>query len=127
MTGKCNPNANVNWLDALKECETPELEVVWSIADPTGAQIKLDQANKKITLEGMTPEQYFKSLTITDETGTYEMDGTYDYDNWSSEKLEGDIVLNYRDAWTDWMKDKLVTITLNLTDGSSRTLSVIGD
>lgn len=128
VTGQCNPNAGVNWLDALEDCETPELEIVWSIADPTGADIDLDQSTKTIEMTGFTAEQTYKSITISDETGIYDLTGTLTAGaDWDETTGEGSLTFTYDDGWVTWMKDKLVTITLNLTDGSSRTITVIGD
>lgn len=126
ITGQCNTDPAADWLEVLQTGDTPELEIVWSIEDPTGAQIVLDQANKKITMSGMTAEQNFASLKISDETGTYDITGEYDGTNWDRKTGEGTLIFTYEDAWTDWMKDKLVTITLNLTDGSNRTITIVG-
>ena len=127
VKGACNPNTDsADWMDALENCVTPELGIVWSISDPTGAQITLDQANKKVKMAGLTAEQNYKSLTISDDTGTYEMQGSFEQDPvWDSEN-GGDLSFIYEDNWKDWMQDKLVTITVNLTDGSSKSVTVVG-
>lgn len=130
VKGACNPNtAATDWLDALENCVTPELGIIWSISDPTGAQIdSLTQATKTIEMSGFTAEQTYKSLTISDVTGTYDLSGTLAAGaGWDDATGEGALTFTYDDGWKTWMKDKLVTITLNLTDGSSRSITVIGD
>ncbi len=126
VTGECNADPSADWLDILQAGDTPELEIIWSIEDPTGAKIALDQTNKKITMSGMTTEQTFASLTISDETGTYEITGECDYTGWDTETASGSLVLTYDEDCKNFMKDKLVTITLNLSDGSSRSVTTIG-
>ncbi len=119
ITGQCNTDPTADWLEVLQAGDTPELEIVWSIENPLGAKMILDQSTKKVTMTGLTPEQNFKSLNISDETGTF------DESNWNSTD-GGNLDFVYEDGWANWMKDKLVTITLNLSDGSSRSVTVVG-
>ena len=131
MTGECNTNPNAKWLDVLAAGETPELEIMWSIQDPTGPKIALDEVNKKITISDLTPEQGCASVTISNGKETHDIGGAsdtvWDDANWNAETSSGEFVLTYADWWKDvFMKDKLVTITLGLTDGSSRSVTIIG-
>ncbi len=131
VTGKCNTATGVDWLDILAAGETPELEIMWSIQDPTGAQIELDQSTKTVKLKNLTPEQGYKSLILSigeDETysfGNYE-GAEWKLQNWSEETASGEIDIVYAAWWNDYLKDKLVTITLNLTDGSNRSVTFVG-
>jgi hypothetical protein len=130
VTGKCNTTTGVDWLDVLAAGETPELEVMWSIEDPTGAQVALDEGNQKITISGLTSEQGYASLTFSDGKDTYDVGGSsdsvWDDSGFVAETLSGTIVITYADWWKDWMADKLITLTLTLTDGSTRTKTFIG-
>lgn len=131
LTGECNTNPNAKWLDVLAAGETPELEIMWSIQDPTGPKIALDEVNKKITISDLTPEQGCASVTISNGKETHDIGGAsdtvWDDANWNAETSSGEFVLTYADWWKDvFMKDKLVTITLGLTDGSSRSVTIIG-
>lgn len=130
VEGKCNTNAGVDWLDVLAAGETPELEIMWSIEDPTGPQIELDQGARTVTITNLTTDQTFGTLTISDGVDTYDLtkDAEWDYTDWDSTTAAGDLTITYVDWWAEtFMKDKLVTITLNLTDGSNRTVTVIGE
>lgn len=130
VTGKCNTASGVDWLDVLAAGETPELEVMWSIEDPTGAQVALNETNKTVTISGLTADQGFKSLTMNDGTDTYDMggaaDSVWDATAFDTETQSGTFVITYADWWKDWMSDKLMTLTLTLTDGSTRTKTFIG-
>ena len=128
VEGKCNTNAGVDWLDVLAAGETPELEIMWSIEDPTGAQVEIDQTNKEITVSDLTPEQGFVSLTLSDGKDTYDVGGATD-STWDTSGFidgAGTCVITYADWWNDWMANKLMTLTLTLTDGSTRTETFIG-
>ena len=129
LKGQCNPNEDAEWLDILAAGETPELEIMWSIEDPTGAQVALDEANQKITISDLTPEQGYASLTFSDGKETYDVggssDSTWDDSGWDAETSSGTIVITYADWWKEWMADKLMTLTLTLTDGSTRTETFI--
>ena len=131
VTGKCNTATGVDWLDILAAGETPELEIMWSIQDPTGAQIELDQSTKTVKLKNLTPEQGYKSLILSigeDETysfGNYE-GAEWKLQNWSEETASGEIDIVYAAWWNDYLKDKLLTITLNLTDVSNRSVTFVG-
>lgn len=130
VTGECNADPSADWLDILQAGDTPELEIVWSIEDPTGAQIdSLNQTTKTIEMSGFTSEQTYKSITVSDGTETHNLAGTLAAGSagWDETTQEGSLTFTYDDGWKAWMKDKLVTITLNLTDGSSRTITFVGE
>ena len=75
--------------------------------DPTGAQVALDEANQKITVSDLTPEQGFASLTLSDGTDTYDVGGdagsTWDPAGFDTETLSGTYVITYADWWKDWI------------------------
>ena len=77
----------------------------------------------------MTPEQGYASLTFSDGKETYDVggssDSTWDDSGWDAETSSGTIVITYADWWKEWMADKLMTLTLTLTDGSTRTETFI--
>ena len=128
VKGACNIDPAADWLEVLQAGDTPELEIVWSIENPLGAKIALNQTTKKVTMTNLTADQTYKSLTITDETGTYELKGTIEGgSDWDATTKSGSLIFTYEDAWATWMEDKLVTITMNLSDGSSRSVTVVGE
>lgn len=126
VEGKCNTSAD--WLEVLEAGETPELEIMWSIEDPTGPQIALDETNKEITISNLTPEQAYASLTLNNGTDTWDVGGATDsvWDTSGFVDGSGTCVITYADWCKDWMANKLMTLTLTLTDGSTRTETFIG-
>lgn len=128
VKGACNIDPAADWLEVLQAGDTPELEIVWSIENPLGAKIALNQTTKKVTMTNLTTDQTYKSLTISDETGTYELKGTIEGGaDWDGATKSGSLIFTYEDTWATWMKDKLVTITMNLSDGTSRSVTVVGE
>lgn len=126
VEGECNKAAD--WLKVLETGNTPELEITWSITDPTGPQIVFDETNKKITIKNLTPEQGYASLTFSDGKDTYDVGSSTD-SVWDASGFidgSGTFVITYADWWKDWMANKLMTLTLTLTDGSTRTETFIG-
>jgi hypothetical protein len=143
LTGKCNPvEANstattgakrAEWLEVLESGETPELELIWTVQNPFEATIKLEQDGSDITkriltLDNLTKEKNYTSVTISDgneELAVAKEVGGVNWvtDNWN-ETDGGTLVGELESNWTNWMDGKLLTITLNLTDGSAKTVTV---
>jgi hypothetical protein len=144
LTGKCNPvdatgtattgSLRSEWLEVLESGETPELELIWTVQNPFDITIALTKdtsdasnAKTKIAINNLTKERNYKTMTIDNGTEVCEIKGSgvsWEEANWNATD-GGDIVAVLdQHNWTDWMSGKLVTITLVLTDDSSKTVTV---
>lgn len=129
VTGACNPNGTWNGLTDTP----PEIEVVWSVTDPTvtGPQISWAKSGDTgvITMTGLTAEQNYKSLKITLGDGSeWDInDGatTWENSNWNSEE-GGDLTITMAKSWMDFIAEKAgnPTATLTLTDNTTKTISI---
>jgi len=141
LTGKCNPvdatgtattgSLRSDWLEVLASGETPELELIWTVQNPFETTIKLeknasDATKMDLTISNMTGEKNYQSLKIDNGSGDADVSGssvTWDNSNWSADE-GGELIAHLASSWTDWMSGKLVTITLTLTDGSVKTVTI---
>ena len=109
------------------------MELIWTVQNPFEATIKLEQDGSDITkriltLDNLTKEKNYTSVTISDgneELAVAKEVGGVNWvtDNWN-ETDGGTLVGELESNWTNWMDGKLLTITLNLTDGSAKTVTV---
>lgn len=132
MTGKVNtigvtgsdvtaPTVDVTWSWAkAADGTTADTDVVDYVAGP---QISVTSSGL-ITLSNLTAERNFSSVTITVNGGTHDINVNpveWDTSNWSQEN-GGVSVGQLGEAWMRWLIDETdgnITLTLNLTDGTS--------
>lgn len=130
--GICNENAaKTDWIETLESGESPELEVVWSIENPHGPQVTFT-SDGQVTMTDFTAKQNYKSISLTADDSTFDLSsysgdiGTWTTGTWTAEN-GGDMTLDLSSAWKSWMSGKATTVTVYLTDGTSRSATVIGD
>ncbi len=127
LTGACNQVAG--WA-ALKD-KAPKVDLVWSVKDftVTGPQMSVSTSGA-ITITGLTSDKNFKQVDITVPDGsTYEVNYNpveWNLDNYSATD-GGSITAQLGNSWMDYLINEggNITITLNLTDGSTESCSVI--
>lgn len=118
LTGTCNPNGKWTGLTETP----PEVNVVWSIADPTvtGPQITLS-TNGKINITNFDGT-LFGSMSLNDGTQDWPLvtgtDGTWEWGDAVDAKKEFTLASNWMPSY---LAGKTATVTLTLTDGSTIT------
>ena len=118
--------------EILEAGESPELEIIWGIQNPFEATITLsrnltDNDKTDLTISNLTDEKNYKTITIDNGAGAYEVKGnsvSWEETNWNATNGGTLVAVLDKSSWTDWMSGKLVTITLTLTDGSVKTVTM---
>ncbi len=132
ITADCNLGGDDKWLKILEAGESPELEIIWGIQNPFEATITLsrnltDNDKTDLTISNLTDEKNYKTITIDNGAGAYEVKGnsvSWEETNWNATNGGTLVAVLDKSSWTDWMSGKLVTITLTLTDGSVKTVTM---
>ena len=133
ITADCNLGGDDKWLKILEAGASPELEVIWGIQNPFEATIALaqnatDNTKTDLTISNLTGQRNCQSISIINgaDTSAVTPDDTsteWKLDDWDT-TTGGEMVITLNNAWTEWISGKLITISLTLTDGSVKTVTM---
>lgn len=125
-------NVDTNWSKltaGIKITATYSNEIAssnTSAVSGTGAMIKVGpqviaDTSGLITISGLTADQNWKSMTVTNENGTFDINSSdveWDNSQWS-EEAGGTLKVQLKESWLGTLRGKNGSTTVTLTDDNT--------